>query len=393
MAVVPKIVRARLAAQSDGGMHPDADLLTAFAEQNLSQRERERILTHLSSCAECREVAILAIPQTQSVVLQPSTSTRWFAWPVLRWGALAACGVIVVAAVSLRQRSNDVKHSQLREESASVALQPSAPAPEAKPADANVARIDRDAIHAESGTDVVSQKHDRDKLAVAKGMFAARAKAVPAPAAPPAETDRGMLADAKQSSNKPMDQVASGAALDTAPAAGEAANMTAPAQSLQAEGARASLGKAKDASQLASNELAKSSLAKREAMAAAAPAANQFSYKKLTPRWTLSADGTLQRSLDAGKSWKTIPVSADATFTAVAAMDADIWVGGSHGALYHSVDAGEHWAQVVPSSGGQPLTSNIIGIEFTDSLHGKISTSSQETWTTSDAGQSWQIAR
>src|SRR6267154_5355521 len=64
---VPKIVydRLRTAAPEPGSNavarpHPDADLLTAFAEQALSAPEREEVLHHLALCGNCREVLSLA---------------------------------------------------------------------------------------------------------------------------------------------------------------------------------------------------------------------------------------------------------------------------------------------------------------------------------------------
>ncbi len=40
--------------------HPDAESLNAFAEQALSEREREPILAHLAACSRCRQVIFLA---------------------------------------------------------------------------------------------------------------------------------------------------------------------------------------------------------------------------------------------------------------------------------------------------------------------------------------------
>ena len=40
--------------------HPDAESLNAFAEQALSEREREPILSHLAACSRCRQVIFLA---------------------------------------------------------------------------------------------------------------------------------------------------------------------------------------------------------------------------------------------------------------------------------------------------------------------------------------------
>jgi photosystem II stability/assembly factor-like uncharacterized protein len=119
-------------------------------------------------------------------------------------------------------------------------------------------------------------------------------------------------------------------------------------------------------------------------------ASEAFFPENLVPRWTLSADGTLQRSLDSGRSWQTIPVSSQTIFRALSANGLDIWVGGAAGALFHSADAGQHWTQVRPVVNGEALTDDIIGVEFRDALHGKLTSARQETWITADTGQTWQ---
>ncbi len=138
----------------------------------------------------------------------------------------------------------------------------------------------------------------------------------------------------------------------------------------------------------------------------------------LVPRWTINSAGGLQRSFDQGLTWQAVDVNAnpaylqiagkasreknkeasqglkrDASapiFRAVAASGPDVWAGGSGGALYHSHDAGNHWTRVTPTSAGAVLTGDIVSLEFPDMQHGKVSTSSGEVWTTSDAGQTWQ---
>ena len=147
-----------------------------------------------------------------------------------------------------------------------------------------------------------------------------------------------------------------------------------------------------------------------------------------TPRWSITASGTLQRSFDQGNTWQDVNVSAarmtydqrdldvsastqtakdtkaaraktkfagkkDAsspTFRAVIANGADVWAGGLSGLLYHSTDSGNHWTQVVPSSAGSVLTGDIVSIEFPDPQHGKLSIATGETWITADSGQTWQ---
>src|SRR5437667_381820 len=100
MMGVPKIVLGRLRRASNPGNHPGADLLTAFAEQALAKRERLHVLEHLAQCSECREIVSLARPE----IAEPQTSLKLFSLrsPVLRWGALMACVVVVGAVVTTR---------------------------------------------------------------------------------------------------------------------------------------------------------------------------------------------------------------------------------------------------------------------------------------------------
>jgi hypothetical protein len=128
-------------------------------------------------------------------------------------------------------------------------------------------------------------------------------------------------------------------------------------------------------------------------MAAAASEAfipDDLATENLAPRWTLSWDGVLQRSLDSGRTWQTIPVASHIIFRALAANGVDIWVGGKAGALFHSSDAGQRWTQVLAIADGQPFVADIVGVEFSDGQHGKLTGSNREVWITSDAGQSWQ---
>ena len=52
MQNVPKTVRDRLQAAPPPVNHPDADLLTAFAERSLPHRERTVVLEHLARCGD-----------------------------------------------------------------------------------------------------------------------------------------------------------------------------------------------------------------------------------------------------------------------------------------------------------------------------------------------------
>ena len=66
MQNVPKIVRERLKAAAPAVNHPDADLLTAFAEDSLPGVERDGVLEHLARCGACRDIVALALPEAEA---------------------------------------------------------------------------------------------------------------------------------------------------------------------------------------------------------------------------------------------------------------------------------------------------------------------------------------
>lgn len=107
-------------------------------------------------------------------------------------------------------------------------------------------------------------------------------------------------------------------------------------------------------------------------------------------RWTIDAAGNLQRSLDLGKSWQTVSVEHGAHLQALAMLQQELWAGGNGGALYHSSDAGAHWTRVRPTAGDTVLGGDITRISLSDPQHLTITTSSSETWTSADGGQTWR---
>jgi hypothetical protein len=147
-------------------------------------------------------------------------------------------------------------------------------------------------------------------------------------------------------------------------------------------------------------------------------AAKSASGTRRIPRWSISADGGLQRSLDDGKTWLDVNVNSELpsgaskmavtaepenrkkkvqaqpspspVFRAVSAQGAEVWAGGSAAMLYHSADYGAHWTRVLPFSSGAALTGDITSVEFSDPQHGRVLTSAGEVWITADDGQSWR---
>ncbi len=122
MEQLPKIVRERLqtGAKAKVEVHPDPDLLTAFAENSLTERERLPVLEHLSSCADCREVVSLAQPElvmehvaaaAAMAALPAPSRPRWSSRLIFSWGAVAVC--VVVGVVLLRYQTREKKFAQI----------------------------------------------------------------------------------------------------------------------------------------------------------------------------------------------------------------------------------------------------------------------------------------
>ena len=430
MEQLPKIVQQRLRGPAQPGVHPDPDLLTAFAEKSLNDRERARVLQHLVECADCREVLSLAMPGIEPALAPGPERSRWLSWPVLRWGALAACVVVVGAAVTLHYEHQEPLRSVAEKVPAApaelkledeVSRQPGQklaanlppPSPElgrdsgaaGKLAKQRAKSTDAGMMAEEAGAPALAEEQDKKVQELSNNRLAAvRSGDVPVgavPAAAPAPSSAAKTAGMEGQVRARNDSLDYSSRASSEAVTVESAT---PAREMAAQTAER---KAKDESR--TNETQKEIQAAGGAGSAAAlgdrkadrfssptaqggPTAHAGGLRAVNnlPRWTLSAGGALQRSFDSGKTWQTIPVAGNIVFRALAANDSDIWVGGAAGALYHSSDAGQHWTRITPVADGKPLSSDIVTVEFSDTQHGKLITADRETWSTSDAGNTWQ---
>jgi hypothetical protein len=442
MEQLPKIVRERLKATA-GGDHPDADLLTAFAEQALPDQERSRVLLHLSRCAGCRDILALAgLPVTAADSLDTAKPAPWFQWRVLRWAAAAACVVIVGSAVLLRRDTFQLQSAK----TVAVREEPKAEL------DA-YARADRDAATSNQLTaeQAIPAAKPANKKALAlsqnKALKVPVPQALPAvaaasPATPPPPSpsivaggqmhgylkNQVVVGSMNQGAGTGIGGGVGGTISSKSVQTSNAATAQVVDEKKQAAGAEArqvtdpsTLGKASEVIEVEAAAPAldiQSSADKREApgkakapssamlngMAPAAVMQNKETrteetvsqkvdraklYRAPLSRWTISSDGRLQHSIDAGQTWEPVTVAEKASFRALSANGPDVWVGGAAGLLYHSADSGASWTQVRPATANAKLTADIAAIEFTDVQHGKITTSTGDVWTTQDAGKTW----
>lgn len=378
MTDLPKIAMQRLDQQSASGDHPDPNLISAFVENSLPVDVRAQVLGHIAQCGDCREVVFLSSPDQAAALSAPvATPSTWLTWPVLRWGAAVAAVVVVVGAVALHRPSgrNSVLPGVVQMTDAPTAKEKAASAPlvEEKRELAKVTTnapappaMKNDAA-ADAGRTVPEQLKKQSARVAASPIPAQNSGAVGGIGAPERRDE--------------LDKSTTVEVAGEAPAAGSvpvASDQIVP-------------GRAKDAASEPSAKMAGTGGGVNALTASGGPQRRAALLPPVVaPRWTLTSDGTLQRSLDFGRSWQTIQVASQSSFRALAASGRDIWVGGAKAALYHSADAGNSWTQVQPTAAGQALTDDIIGVEFPDSLHGQLTTSGKETWTTEDGGQTWR---
>jgi hypothetical protein len=98
-------LRRELARGPQAGPHPDSDMLAAFAEGGLLQRERREMLSHLAWCAECREVLSVAAAADERPVaeLKPYLVPRPARPPLREWvpWVSVAAGILMICLTGL----------------------------------------------------------------------------------------------------------------------------------------------------------------------------------------------------------------------------------------------------------------------------------------------------
>jgi len=431
---VPKIVYDRLQAaqpvEQDGPepAHPDADLLTAFAEQALSATERDGVLEHLAVCGDCRELIALALPDagvasapiagetdavraTGSRAGAPAPRKLSFAWPGLRWAALAA-GVVVAASVLLIRpgKLNQATPPASPQVTTTAQSVPGTQIASSQNTSSQVASAPTDQSGFSAKTD---ERRPESELQLSK-----KRKAV----TPPLPVESGMLlADNKKESAQAdklagapraqsfaFDASASRAANETVEGSGAAAAVeTTPSAggNLMARNEAPAIEKAKPAPQgtevygrqkaelsaaptPAPSRARSATSAAKMAFPAVATPVNSALARHVT--WAITA-GVLQKSLDGGQSWQSA-LRPDHPLLCYATRGADVWTGGQAGTLFHSADGGITWVQMHPAAKGQQLSVDIshIDADVRGPAEVIVSTSNNETWSSTDSGITWE---
>jgi hypothetical protein len=380
----PNALRTHLARNQAADLrpdspHPDADLLTAFAENALLDPERASILAHLAACPDCRTIVHTAAdaepdPAPQLEPVRP---------PLRAWlpGIALAASLIVMAASSI------VFYRTLHTTPARTQTSATAPAPllPAAPPPAAPALQISAATSAAPAATPAAPKHHRASSHSASSTPAQTEEARVGAAAPPPPPPRpgisssqtlGDLALQKaQNTPAPADQAQLQADLrgQTAYRGAMAAAKTAPrpapssTQSVQVESSNAFAGS------LQTTQPALRGLI-------AAPTSR--------PRFRITDSGQLERSVQSG-IWMPVSIAPDAHFRVLSISGDNVWAGGDHLRLFHSTDNGLTWTEVqLPATADRAHP--IVHIRIDDAQHLTVEDDTGATWTTTDAGATWQ---
>jgi len=390
MAELPKIVEQRLAQQAAAGNagHPDANLLAAFAEHALVERERAAVSAHLAQCADCRESLALAIasqPETELVAAH-ATKRDWFAeW---RWVGAAAAACCVVGIVLQVQPPQAPVVRKIEQTVASPANTP--PVREDRNAQPRVQiagarrskkveRIGLAEVVAPAPGMVAVQEH----MAAVQEQPALKEKAT-LEVRPPETTSAEVTIRPNEPSVLPAPSTTLLPPASKAQAfraeTSEDAQTKKETQALQALRARAGA--------FAQGMITRAPVMPTRAKSALSNASVLWSINA-SPTAAGNPRGVVERSTDAGKTWEAVPLGDNVSFRAVASSGQNVWAGGTGGTLFHSSDAGAHWERITVADENGTLTGTIITIDAADPKLIKITTRSGERWTSPDGGRRW----
>ncbi len=366
MRNVPKIVRERLKAATPAVNHPDADVLTAFAERSLPEIERAIVLEHLARCGDCRDIVALSLPATEAVEAATVPARgRWLAWPTLRW-AFVAAGVVAVVSVGMLYRNLELAdvatQRSISREAASLEAKnqttsvPMASAPavteegkekktqapasllndsgnnseRAAFASKEVTRAEatpmqkRQQFHGVAGGAIGGPLSNGPKMPEQwqqrQNSVGLQAKAAPTPAAPATAKqnfDVDVSSNTSSAEARQSVEVSSAAPAINTPAENLDAHVQEQPSAPQPESD--AVGKAKEPVKVEAQAAAQAAMVAttpRDISAGRNDGANGRNSNQLntssssTFRWTVNTDGGLERSVDRGNSWQGVDVNA-----------------------------------------------------------------------------------
>lgn len=350
-----------LAQGASGEPHPDEDMIAAFLEGSLLDRERRQMLAHLTGCKNCREVVALtsdAAPEAEEAgvaAVRPKASP-WAGW--LAWASAAA----IVALISLP----GLLYWQQLQKQAPVAVNRVA----RPPATVGPAILEKPAAP-------IGNKPAPSRAASPTATATANRPLAPAPAVtaePARETSVEMATRTKNPAPSQSQNQAQG---------GPQAVPVQPTVPVSA-GARFEEQQPAVVAARKPSALSASSFA---SVQSARPMAKVQAFSMMRPHWRINSIGQVERSVGTSE-WQAALPNEKSKMHVVSVFMGSVWIGGENTRVYRSTDNGATWTAVsLPAKNGALHV--IDHIRFETAQNGTIEAEDGTTWTTNDGGQNW----
>lgn len=345
-------MRSRLMLQErQAGVHPDAGVLAAFAEQRLSRGEQGEVWSHLAHCPECRAILGSACAADENEMARARRAARsgWWTW---RWVAAGAAACLIASVIMwrpavFREPATPTRATVEKRSSMPVQNGPLQSSPRPSSTTDNEAAASKGAEHAA-----------KSPPQAVKQSVAARNAEV-APTTPPSESHFDVIAGAQAVAGTPAPQQL----VTQAPAS---ADLILPQTALRPNFDR--------------------------------PVKAFMPETTMTGStlWSLDASrgggepGTIERSGDGGKTWHSVLVDSQSRFYALSSHGNSIWVGGAEGALFHSSDGGRYWARVAVGNEDGRVKGAITQITARSAESVQVKIAREGDWVTIDGGLHWR---
>ena len=424
--LLEEALESKAAVEAQGSACPDAEILAAYAEHGLSEREASRWEGHIADCGRCQEIIAGVVvggqnfeearneeqgsPVPAFVIRKPGLGAREISrWPGFwRWwvpGLGLATAVVLWFALHpalLHQASPQRAAATTGTSQGGAQGNPAASA--TKPEETQMAEAKAPPASAEiSGAAGISGGTIRDseepqanpsadklKKSAKQGSLQSDGQSE-AQAQPVLDADRAAgTPEARAKDAEPPSAETADQKNEKVTVTGEVpvTAMAPPASQLVPPSAAApqqSFGTSARAS--VSNQM--------QALAKIASSPIVFGSPDRSALWRVGPGGLIENSGDRGQTWRTQASGATADLLAGAAPSAKVaWAVGRGGIIVRTED-GEHWQRVMPPSfvgaaGAQNVAPpDWISIEARDELHATIVSRDLHRYATADGGRTW----
>ncbi len=391
------------------GACPDPEILAAYSERSLDPEEASRWNLHFSQCARCREQLVLLVRARDSAgkieEKRPRAPSMVWDW---RWLAPATAAIIFVIVVQVFRPTHRGTEQPIVASNQQAAPATSSAAPESAPNSSSgadsLARTSPNSNAAESeapsrelSLGLAEKQRDQANAIVSLGN---RSNTELDQAAKPADAkkaDTSIPAGNSSATGSASGTVIVEAAVaPAAPAARVSAQPIPPDVSDSTTGGAISVPPAAASKSVRSEHLSAAVATNRsfaQTEAVTVQAGDETSARTLvrTPDpqvlWRFSSGRYVERSTDAGTTWRVQWTSPNAHLVAGAAPATDnCWLVGRDAMILVTTD-GRKWKTIEP-----PAETDFIEVTATDASSATVTSADGRKFTTTDGGKRWTPA-